>query len=449
VGQALAAGTALAVVAAASAPDHPFGAPVATTTRIVVHPHRPMSALDSTPPPTCETDLRDALLDLRGSLTNLYVGIEAPPQRPQEVARRFRLDKNLTWKVSKLLGGGDPLESATHLPGKAAFEILLKALQKGGAGPDLIEPARASIARLDDTIERHSGDRATLELLLDGLRASGGLEVSRRLAFRGNSGIWGLQARGRFMLHVLAPNAEHSDRLDLVIVAALVGVLRLRPIDRWPIFQFQRYGDNGGGTPWPRRPEPIEPPASPDAPLWLMQRWSSPDLALHSSIENGVVRHELAPAPVGRTGESTICFGLVERAAVPRYTSEPGAYGEAAASMTLPIEQFQFDFLVHRDLPEAAAPEALVIGRLFNSVLSTEQERAHHRLPIDEVPLPLAADPAASITPHWPDYAPMVERVFDRVGWSRRDFVGVRLSIAHPPIPSQAVLRYRLPPPPP
>jgi hypothetical protein len=407
-----------------------------------------MSALDATPQTSCEADLREALLDLRSSLGNLYRGVEAPPQRPQEVARRFRLDKNLTWKVSKLIGGGDPLDTAAHLPGKAAFEILLKALQKAGANADLLERARASIARLDATIERHSGDRATLELLLDGLRAGGGLELSRRLAFRGNSGIWGLQARGRFMLHVLAPNAEHDDRLDLVLVAALVGVLRLRPTDRWPVFQFQRYGGNGSDTPWPRRPEPLEPPASPEAPLWLMQRWSSPDLALHSSIEDGVVRHELAAGPVGRTGESTICFGLLERAAVPRYASPSDTHGEAAASMTLPLEHFQFDFLVHRDLPEAASPELLLIGRLFNSVLSTQQERAHHRLPIEEVPQPLAAGLAAAHTPHWPEYAEMIGSIFDRVGWSREEFVGVRLSLAHPPIPSQAVLRYSLPTPP-
>src|SRR6185436_18897639 len=128
------------------------------------------------------------------------------------VAGFLRLDKNLAWKVARLAQSDDAVEAVRHLPGPAGVKRVLDAFAQAGAGPAEINAVRQAVARFDHMVGRHAGDRATLELLL----ASGGreqldgqrLEASRKLAFQGNSATFGVQARVRFGLQILAPSAS-------------------------------------------------------------------------------------------------------------------------------------------------------------------------------------------------------------------------------------------------
>ena len=54
-----------------------------------------------------ESDCRQALQDLRGALLELYASLGLDPHAPQQATRRFELNKNLTWKVSKLMTTDD------------------------------------------------------------------------------------------------------------------------------------------------------------------------------------------------------------------------------------------------------------------------------------------------------------------------------------------------------
>lgn len=400
----------------------------------------------ATEPGTFVDDLRDSVLGLRSALVGLYRCVGADPSKPQSVARHFGLNKNLTWKIARILECEDAVEAAPLIPGSEGLGILLDGL--GSSQVDAaaaLERVRDAAARFEAMVARHAGDRPTLELLLDGLGSSASLGHSRKLAYRGNSGVWGIQARARVTANIVAPSREDPNRLDLALVAGFLGLRRLRDIAPWPLFRFSRYGDDSSDMHAPNKARSIESPSSPDAPRWIMTSWCDPPQPpLTTVLGDRDVTHLLGPGPVGRTGECTCFCGFHEPGAVPRYATTPDEWGESATNVTLPIETLLIDLFVHRDLVEAMRPEACVFGRPAGDALPGGAARDAQRLPISEVPVSLGEGPPRVATPLMPDYERLIDEVFPRIGRDLRDFAAFRFAIAHPPMPSLAVVRYRL-----
>ena len=64
---------------------------------------------------TFEQACQDAVNRLRAALVELYDSVEADPLSPQDVARRFRLNKTLTWNVSRLIQAPEGLAAVSQL----------------------------------------------------------------------------------------------------------------------------------------------------------------------------------------------------------------------------------------------------------------------------------------------------------------------------------------------
>jgi len=391
-------------------------------------------------------DLRETVLGLRGALLALYRAVGADPERPQEVARQFGINKNLTWKIAKVMALEDAFQAATLIPGPEGLGIMIAALGIAKRNPRVAEQVRAAAAEFEAMIARHTGDRTTLELLLDGATESRSLEVSRKMAFRGNSGIWGLRARARITSHILAPNAEDPTRVDMAVVSGFLDLCRLRPTANWPLFRFTSYSDGAARPLESGRGEPIEAPPSLDAPLWIMPSWCRPAAPeLVSVAGERTVTHSLGSGPVGRMGQVSSCFcGFVARSSESRYGDSPEDFGELGTYVTLPIETLVMDLLVHRSLAEAMHPEARVYGRPAGDVFTGAAERETQLLPIVEAPVALGEYPPRVATPLMPDYEERMMSVFPRLGLDPRDFAAFRLTVEHPPMPSLVVVRYRL-----
>jgi hypothetical protein len=136
--------------------------------------------------PQFEEQLTDSFLELRKSLNTLVTAFGSKPTQPQDMARRLGVNRNLTWKLSKVLCANDLQEAIQHLPGEEGVEIMLRAAQKKGVTRKLANNVRSAHAAFNRVVEVHSGDRATLELMLDswcGNGSSDRLEQSRKLAF--------------------------------------------------------------------------------------------------------------------------------------------------------------------------------------------------------------------------------------------------------------------------
>jgi hypothetical protein len=405
-------------------------------------------------PPVIQDDFaehcRTCARDLQESLRSLYLELGADSTRPQEVSRQFKLNKNLTWKIAKVLATIDPIDAVTLIPGSEGMEILLAAMSAAGARPDSVGAVRARLAAFEHMVEAHVGDRATLELLMDGMSRGGkALEVSRKLAFRGNSGVWGLQARVRSRTQFLAPNEARPDLLDLASVGGLHDIRRLRPLQGWPLFRFTNYGTRIVDPSQRRNITPIEPPSRPEDPQLIMRSFCDPPGAEVRSIEIGDdVSHELMDGPIGRRGEVTFVFGGIERAVVPRYTSKrekPPEHGELGALVTMPTEHVLLDTLVHVDMLDDFVPELAVYGRPFGNLVVEDVTRENFRLPIDEPIVRINPAIGSLSSELLPDQRRLIQFVLDRAGWSAKDFVCFRAVVPYPPMPSTVMMRYRLP----
>jgi len=387
-----------------------------------------------------EEDCRRSVQSLQAALLELYRAVGADPARPQDVSRQFKLNKNLTWKVARIIAASDGFEAVPLIPGPGGLEILLAAMGRMEAPTEKLERVRTAAKEFDRMVEVHTGDRTSLELVLDSAGRNRQTEMSRRLAFRGNSGIWGIQAGVRVTAHFMAPNRDDNTMLDLATLAGLTRIRRLRRIARWPVFQVREYNDDGSTT-VRRRRESLEHHEGVSSNLWMVRSLCSGALPeVHRTQRGDTTIFELGEGPVGRTGECSCFFGFTDTAEVPRYRDASNSVGEFVSSVSIPVEALLFDIFVHRELAEAMSPTTEMIGSIGGSV----EAAGLLSLPLPETVRDMGLG-AAVDTPLVDRYAEGVEAVFARLGRDPRDFRCLRLLVDYPPMSSRAIIRYELP----
>lgn len=386
-----------------------------------------------------DDDLRLAVRQLRGALIELYISAGADPARPQDVSRRFGVNRNLAWKVARIIQDEDVYGAVPLIPGGGGLDILLEQLQAGGASPEIVTRVREAIAAFDQMIEIHMGDRATLELAIDAMSRTDALEASRKLAFRGNSGVWGIRAAARVNTYILAPNRKDPTRLDIALITGLTHVLRLRPVVGLPVFTHWRWI---GETVLEKREWLSEPlPTATGTGMYRLNRFCSgalPEMHIRKSTNHET--YELGEGPVGKTGEFTCYFGHVDRAAVPRYRSPADRHGELMGMISLPVESAVFDVFYRHDIPEVGRAESVLYGR---NTAMPGFDPGSSRLPCSDRPIDLGRG-AMLATPLVPRYDELMDYSIRACGWDPADFHCLRLIMAFPPMGATASLRYAL-----
>ncbi|MCA9290109.1 MAG: hypothetical protein KDA25_03210 [Phycisphaerales bacterium] len=392
-------------------------------------------------------DCQDAVGRLRAALIGLYAAVGADPARPQDVSRRFRLDKSLTWKISRALHLDDPFAAAAVLPGASGIEILVDVMARHEAPAEIVAAVRRASEEYERVIDIHTGDRETLRLILDSMGRNGkALELSRRQAYRGSSGIWGVQCEVRVAAQCIAPNAANADRLDLAFVGGWTDIRRLRPIPRWPILDVRHWRDDGteadgaGARPPTPRYAPLADPDGDDGG-WILRDFCAGEMPEVFACQHGDgIRFELGDGPIGRTGDFTCFTGYVSRDAASRYASEGDQYGQLRTGVSFPAASLLFDLFVHADLKEALAPEVQHFGRLPRDIVESDPSQV---LPMAADVLQLGRNPSVA-TPLVPRYDAMIDSAMAAAGWSRADFHLLRIVYAYPPVLSTIGLRFPL-----
>lgn len=392
-----------------------------------------------------DQDCQTSVGALRASLLELYATVGADPDTPQDVSRSFSLNKNLTWKLARIIAANSAGEALQHLPGTAAIKILLRAMGRAGAPQPLLDRVRDAYEDVEQVVQVHVGDRSTLELVLDGQgpNRADRLELSRKIAFRGNSGVWGVQARAKMTLAMMAPSAADPEQLDVVLVRGYIGFRRLRSELTWPISIRQDW--SGEGEPQVGSWEPIEP-GDVMRGLPLLREFSSPTLPqMEARPTPQGMYYVLPPGPVGNTAAFDCFFGDISRGQAGRYRSADERHGEFVSAITVPVEQQVLDVILHRDLAGSFEPEVLVYGDPFGTRSLASGDANQCRLPITERAHPLPGSPPIMGTPLLPSYPDIPKRVYSRMGWAPSEFVGVRLQVKYPPMGTNVSVRFELP----
>ena len=124
---------------------------------------------EATTQPRVQDDFEEALdhafQRVRGALTEMIGSVDADITRPQDISRRFKINKNLAWKLSKLITISDPHAVLTNLPGSTGMNTILDAFESNGAPSTTVQSARDRLVEFDEMVETHVGDRSTLQSL--------------------------------------------------------------------------------------------------------------------------------------------------------------------------------------------------------------------------------------------------------------------------------------------
>ncbi|HYE61102.1 MAG TPA: hypothetical protein VD997_03825 [Phycisphaerales bacterium] len=389
-------------------------------------------------------DTRNALQGVRRSLIELYASMGADPGSPQDISRKYGVNRNLTWKLSKVINAPSPFASLNHLPGQQGLELAVGAFENAGAPKPAVEQVRAAMKHFLAVVESHAGDREHLELTLESMgvfeRESTG-DTGRELAFRGNSAVWGVQARTRVTAAFLAPSSLGADTHSVAFVSGLVGFRRLRPNVEWRLFRSQAHDDRGGELSGGR--EELEPKRPGDQPL-LIKEFSSANMPPLSYMDTPAGREFYLPS--GEVGNRAVfdCFYGYVMHGLPAYRTPDDSVGSFAVPITLPAENLIFDIIYHREIPIGETVEALLYGFPHGGPDDVTEQTIRNQLPLSEKPSELAGSPPAVATPLAPVLHRIAERVYARMRWNPADFRGIRLHVPHPPMSSRVVLRWKL-----
>jgi hypothetical protein len=415
-----------------------------------------------------EAAARATISEVRTSLRALFRAVDADPSRPQLVARRFGLNKNLTWKLSKVVGEEAPQVAVTHLPGKPGLAIFVRTMEAAGAPVERIAALKAALAELDALVARHAGDRETLGVMLSTFTEkpiailAQKEESIRRASFQGNSALWGIAAQVQLGAHVLVPSRSNPDLLDIAVLGGLLGLRRLRPDVVWPIGTIRVA--TGGGVPTASGMNEavdasIDLAADPTQVPLLRDYCTQPlpDLRIEDGVQPGTKRVVLGEGPVGNTAATTFLTGRIGRGLVGRWKSDRDQFGEHLVSLTTPVETAIIDLFVHADLElgredRAGAPVGMLYGQLPGMPSYPNTQPSRGLLPLSEKVLPLGSGASlleAIESTEVPQYRAMLADVAARLGVERDAFAatfrGYRLRLRWPPMPVTAVLRSPLP----
>ncbi|HYE61713.1 MAG TPA: hypothetical protein VD997_06930 [Phycisphaerales bacterium] len=389
-----------------------------------------------------EQEYKRAVGELRGALIQLFDAIGVDPAAPQEVARRLGINKTLTWNVSRVIRATDEFGALAHIPGEQALGKLLEAAGAQGAGEESVQAVRTAARSFREMTALHVGDRSSLDIVVDSMApTSEAIEHSRKLAFRGNSGLYGVQARTRFVSTMVVPNAEDASRLDVAFLSGFVGFRRLRADVRWPIFKVRLQS----------RPESIVDLFDPGTPVEVgsgaRPRFYAKGQPPRVEVVQSKGDHDyvLMPGAVGDTAAFDCFKGEVFRAAVPRYQQHAGETGDFGASITVPAEHLVLDLIVHQDLAFALEAKVMVFSTIYGHGEADRRSDDISLLPITQTPLPLVGSPPAVATARVPRYSEFFRTMHECLKVDPRQLRGIRVEMKYPPLGSMVVLRYGVP----
>lgn len=378
--------------------------------------------------------VQEAAATLRHALQGLILDAGSNPDRPQEVHRRFGIDRVLCWKISRLVSAERAEDALRQLPTPEAFGTYVAGFERAGVPVEAGRRVQEAVRVLNEALKEQVGDRGTLELMLDG--AVGGrdtLQASRKLAFRGNSGIWGVQARVRYDLILLAPGDE--DWVDTAFVNAWLDFKRLRPDAPWRLFKHRMRNTPNASPP----PQPLDPTQAPDGPMLVTQFCDGvPPLLMRT--EGPTVHCDIGPSVPGAAGAFDMVTGFVQRRHGSRFARQPGGIAEMGSTVLAPVEHLIVDLLVHESLQLWRDATMYLSSAAFND---GSERNAYTRVPIEPERKKLG-QPAILVHPELPDVTEWARCVFEAGGWQREHFTGLRFQMAWPPFPSVGVIELPL-----
>ncbi|MFG0300653.1 MAG: hypothetical protein ACF8K1_13740 [Phycisphaerales bacterium JB047] len=395
-------------------------------------------------PKPFSTDAQEVVRGLRGAFSELLISIGADPSTPGSISEHLGLNKNLAWKISKIIGSDDTAAALDQMPGPPGIKILLKGIEKAKADRPLVQTARDAISEYERLIAVHSGDRATMEMMGSALATRGQKardEQHRKLLYQGASYVWGAQASTLLKVGVMLPGRTPGCA-DFATVNAFIDFRRIRPDVTW-IMSRRTSSNDDRQSDRIFACEPIDPDFAGDDVAPLIGAFCSDPLPELRRVEDGdAMTFELVEGRVGNTGALTCVAGTIHRD-LPLHPTADNKRGSNSARCEIPAELMIVDMLYHKDLRIELPPTVA----LYSDVGGMSSTHVRTQLQLNEQLIDLGVSNNPAPTPEYPRYRSLIEAVLSRTRNTYNEFHAFRMKIAYPAYPTALEINYPLPEP--
>jgi hypothetical protein len=392
------------------------------------------------------TEVDKAVEHLRTALVEALAAAGLDATVPFQVSKALHADKNLCWKICKIVTEPEPVLVASRLPGKPGMKIIAKALRKAGAGDEVVSAVEQAVERFRKLEVQHAGDRATMTAMLTGTSRSGREqeEFERRRSFLGHSATWGIKARVQLNTQIISPSAVEG-MIDLAQAAGFLGFQRLNNGLPWSLVNLTLLYDQG-------RPVPVDiaAPVDPDGVMVdgvpLVREFCTtplPSMRL-MKLSGGVTRLLVGERPLGRAGAFDVIAAFVMRGKLPMFGTEDDRLGCHVTQLYTPVELLINDFFVHRSLMFAMNPRLAIHSQLASGPMFPADGMDAGIMRVG-CSLELLGSPPDLTTPEFPQFPALAHQMVGALGHDIEDFVGYRLRLKYPPLPALVALKYELP----
>lgn len=393
---------------------------------------------------------KSAVQSLRRAFADVLVSAGADPDRPQEVSRRFGLDKTLSWRIARVIREEDAWEAVAHIPRRPSVRIFVDKMAKHGVPREKLDALLDSVTEFERFIEVHTGDRETLEMMVGAAAkrsAEKRMETFRKNGYQANSAVWGIGAKMQFSFSMVVPSSVPG-QLETAMVCGFSSFRRLRPNIPWTIASAVAWDDQGRtDVDAQRKPVSLHPDGLVNGVPLLPDFCSSPLPELRTVRAGDASRFELTAGPVGNTAATNVVLGWKWGSPVPMHQTTPGEVGEHGTRLSTPVEMAVVDVYLHKSLAFAMDVTASVYSDLPRGPRYPEEGASAGLLPVPREVVDLGAGPPDTTTPEFPRYTDLVAFTAERMGFSVNDFRGFRYRLRYPPIPTFTLLRHPLLPP--
>lgn len=394
---------------------------------------------------TLSNDVKEVLADLCKSLSGLIEALPSQPARPTDVAKVLGINGPLAWQVFRVATASDPFESVQYLPTSRQLLRVVDAAEQAGATEDALELARVVCERYHTIATSQAKDHAEFESLLGSLASGAAEQIDvkhRRALFRGNSHVYGIQARTVYAAMILHARKEPEFPTASTLLLGRVGVHAMRPNVPLTINAVAIASDKSAKAEAADLP-PIAPDSAlksfPIGPTRLIEGLASQHrLKLEQeAIRGGKSRSRVVFPGIGRG--ASVSFMLVQD-----FLSRVRIGSESTAvflRLTLPCEKLVLDLLIPEGHMES--PRASVKVYANRDWMEGEEDYLHEHniLPIRSTLVHTPGVQDVPSTPDVPGLSPIVRQVMREKDWHGTKYDFYRCTIDYPIMHARAYLR--------
>ena len=352
---------------------------------------------------------------------------------PIEVGRTLGVDKTFTSRLMSALRATDPLTGLSLLPGVVPLRQFVVAARKHGAGARAVQAAERKLRAFDHELQLAFGTRTRLDAVIaDALpqarRRHG--DTARQGVYRGMALIKGVSIDLENLTWVVHPSRKDPKRVDFLVLAAFVGIHRLRPTARF----------RAGASHTQSRPE---------GGAQLLRQFCRPArLSISTASEKDYTFYEISTGSVRRDAAADVFLSEFLPGAASR-TNPARAKGvwSVGAALTYPAKRLELTLLVHEEVwarSEFSIRAYDTAGR--GLVRLPDPEREFDRLPVDATANRSPASAEALRASPVPRYAEILHHLMAPLGWKlegpsgRPAFRKISFEVAYPVYGSEVLL---------